>query len=320
MQENVVCLCLFFSDSNHDEKEFETILSSIGKEVSPTMDANNGILNQLIIVVPDNQVYDSYSSKPLSREARKRFSDSTENQNEIFLLYNCKGEFRTASQTKLDSNVEKSLIEEVKVYGLFEIFENGHGILDSGPGHHYVLQNGNHSDKFIRTANVLNDSNQIDFIALYLLQYIDDETMVFYSLFGEEEHYIDFSQFTLRGHYADEQNLMNYPLLDEYFKAMIWLGRTEIQLLPPAETFQRDPSTARGCMFAAFLEEATSSTPAIGYYSEINELLNFLVGTQDNVTINNLTYLLENANITSPPSVRFTALDVAVIINITAGI
>ncbi|MBK8660442.1 MAG: DUF3160 domain-containing protein [Ignavibacteriales bacterium] len=133
-----------------------------------------------------------------------------------------------------------------------------------------------------------------------ILQFIDDETMVFYSLFGEQEHYIDFSQFTLRGHYADEQNLMNYPLLDEYFKAMIWLGRTEIQLLPPGETFQRDPSTARGCMFAAFLEEATSSTPAIGYYSEINELLNFLVGTQDNVTINNLTYLLENANITSP--------------------
>lgn len=175
-----MCLCLFFSDSSYSASEFEAILSDIGRIVEPTMDTHNGILNQLVIVVPDTEVYCEYSIKPFPNELRKRFSDSTESQSVVFLLYNGKGRFRFESLSKLDCQVVEGLINEVKVYGLFEIFENGYGILDSGPGHHYVLQNGFHSDKFIRTANVLNDSSQIDFIALYLLQFIDDSDEVMY--------------------------------------------------------------------------------------------------------------------------------------------
>jgi hypothetical protein len=44
------------------------------------------------------------------------------------------------------------------------------------------------------------------------------------TLFGAERD-IDASQFTPRGHYADE------PLLQQYFRAMIWLGRTDFRLI-----------------------------------------------------------------------------------------
>ena len=44
------------------------------------------------------------------------------------------------------------------------------------------------------------------------------------SLFGETR-YVDFTQFTPRGHYAE------HATLETYFRAMIWLGRTDLRFL-----------------------------------------------------------------------------------------
>ncbi len=49
------------------------------------------------------------------------------------------------------------------------------------------------------------------------------------TLFSSIPVIYDWSQFKPRGHYIDEF----HPQLADYFKAMMWLGRTEIYLLMP---------------------------------------------------------------------------------------
>lgn len=52
------------------------------------------------------------------------------------------------------------------------------------------------------------------------------------SLFGTERE-IDFSQFVPRGHYAD------FSTLESYFRAMMWLGRTELRLVEVSASGER---------------------------------------------------------------------------------
>lgn len=60
-----------------------------------------------------------------------------------------------------------------------------------------------------------------------LLALIKAERPSLYKLFSDNERTIDFSQFTVRGHYTQSVEL------SRYFQAMIWLGRTEIYLIAP---------------------------------------------------------------------------------------
>ncbi|MBA4313667.1 MAG: hypothetical protein C0417_13670, partial [Chlorobiaceae bacterium] len=62
-----------------------------------------------------------------------------------------------------------------------------------------------------------------------LLMLIEAEQPAVYKLFATVGRTIDFSQFKVRGHYTNP----DIPELAKYFKAMIWLGRTEIYLIAP---------------------------------------------------------------------------------------
>ena len=67
-----------------------------------------------------------------------------------------------------------------------------------------------------------------------ILQMIaDEEGFVPYSLFSTKPVKYDWSQFKPRGHYTDEF----HPILAKYFRAMMWLGKIEIYLLPPSGYF-----------------------------------------------------------------------------------
>ena len=66
-------------------------------------------------------------------------------------------------------------------------------------------------------------------------------------LFGDAERAIDFSQFKPRGHYLGE------PRLEPYFRAMIWLGRTDFRLI---ETSRRQAGSSRRQFDAALLLRA----------------------------------------------------------------
>lgn len=134
-----------------------------------------------------------------------------------------------------------------------------------------------------------------------LMSMINALKLVKYSIFGEEPHDIDFSQFKPRGHYADQEYIMSYPDLPKYFKAMIWLGRVEIYLLPPAYTItSHDYSTMRTSVLSALIHKAAKNTNAYNEIQNFDNIIKLFVGESDNVSLFNLNDLLQFAGITDP--------------------
>lgn len=102
----------------------------------------------------------------------------------------------------------------------------------------------------------------------------------------------DWSQFKPRGHYVDDF----HPELANYFRAMMWLGRTEIYLLMPRSYIEADSigifhSLQRQSIDAMLIRELFDKSNVSSTYNLIESILKFFVGDQDNVTIENLAYL-----------------------------
>ena len=69
-----------------------------------------------------------------------------------------------------DDRFLKENFKEIINQGLANIFISNGGLVESnGISHHYVFPSGKHSTKFLRTANVLVQKSEIDFIGLNLL-------------------------------------------------------------------------------------------------------------------------------------------------------
>ena len=124
-----------------------------------------------------------------------------------------------------------------------------------------------------------------------IMSEIESEDADTLSLFSTNCKWIDWSQFKVRGHYTDD------PELGKYFQAMIWLSRTEIYLskpnataAPPCEmqTFQ---DIQRQIIDAFLIYELFQISNSNSLYEEIDDIIKFFVGEQDNVTIDNLEYL-----------------------------
>lgn len=121
--------------------------------------------------------------------------------------------------------------------------------------------------------------------------YINNETPMEIPFLSSIPRKIDFSQFKVRGHYDD----MDHPELGKYFKAMIWFGRMELYLIAPdgvleVPTFadvKRQGIVAN--LFAEFLDDYQTY---LNYFT-IENILQFFVGYQDNVNIQNLLSLQE---------------------------
>jgi hypothetical protein len=135
-----------------------------------------------------------------------------------------------------------------------------------------------------------------------LMNLIEAEQPANYSLFSENCRVIDFSQFTPRGHYVDQSR----PQLAKYFKAMMWLGRTEIYLTAPRSyPYPCSPQTfndiQRQIIDALLISELVQSSDSDATYEKIEDILKYFVGDPDNVTLPNLEYMkqavqIENAN------------------------
>ena len=121
-----------------------------------------------------------------------------------------------------------------------------------------------------------------------LMGFIEEETgFVAYPLFAEECRFLDFSQFTPRGHYTDQEELTRY------FQAMIWLGRTEIYLSSPetVECKASDADVQRQTVLAMLVDEALEISGTNELVDEIEEFIRLFVGESDNVTLENLREL-----------------------------
>jgi len=130
----------------------------------------------------------------------------------------------------------------------------------------------------------------------HILSLIDAEDFDVYPFFSETCKLIDFSQFKPRGHYMENAELQ------EYFRAMMWLGRIEIYLLPPKSApmvcpEQTSADIERQTIDAVLILELMDLAGVNSLYDEIEDILSFLVGEQDNVTPPNLKSVLESINL-----------------------
>ncbi len=125
-----------------------------------------------------------------------------------------------------------------------------------------------------------------------LMHLIAAEQPADYALFAKAPRTIDFSQFTPRGHYTQKPSLTNY------FKAMIWLGRTEMQLIAPVEPGapQRPwRDMQRQAILSLLVNEAIASSRADYLHERIDRAIAVLVGESDNITVANLrSFVAEN--------------------------
>jgi hypothetical protein len=114
-----------------------------------------------------------------------------------------------------------------------------------------------------------------------LLGYIAAEHPLKLALFQSVPRDIDFSQFTPRGHYTQT------PELTRYFQAMIWLGRTELIILPPVQD-DMSPTEAdlqRQTIDAVLLHESALACDGYSKLDEIDRVIRFFVGESDNITL-----------------------------------
>ena len=101
------------------------------------------------------------------------------------------------------------------------------------------------------------------------------------TLFGQPRD-VDFSQFKPRGHYA------NNSILEPYFRAMIWLGRTDLRFLQ-YDTFASPDAPPyffrRQFLAALLLAELTDANARLDRWRDVDGVLHAFVGESDNMTI-----------------------------------
>jgi len=125
-----------------------------------------------------------------------------------------------------------------------------------------------------------------------LLNYIGLENYISYPLFSEEYKDLDFSQFKVRGHYTESEEL------SRYFRSMMWLGRTEFYLIPPSYSNQTEEDIRRQTINSALILELFDENLR-AMHSNIDQIITALVGESDNVQLYQLQEVLTETGITS---------------------
>lgn len=125
-------------------------------------------------------------------------------------------------------------------------------------------------------------------------------------LFGSERME-DFSQFTPRGHYTGE------PMLENYFRAMMWLGRVDLRLL---ETLPHGSQVFRRDQYLAMLLLHDLVAPDLERFQRIDEVIRTFVGESDYLKVSEVGALV--ADLGGPEKARL-AKDQEVAAAIVAG-
>ena len=100
----------------------------------------------------------------------------------------------------------------------------------------------------------------------------------------------DMSQMTPRGHYAE------YPPLQQYFQAMMWLGRAELPMVTFDE--QRKPTFhRRGLNAAALSNHLLAASGADADWARVDDALTSLIGEHDSMTPTDLREFMAESGI-----------------------
>jgi hypothetical protein len=126
------------------------------------------------------------------------------------------------------------------------------------------------------------------------LSAIDAKLPTFFNLFGENRT-VDFSQFTVRGHYGNSTGLTRY------FRAMMWCGLADFRYagfstgVAPGGT-----NSLRELSGAVALELLLRNSGGFSNWFQFNRTLEMFVGTPDSLNFAQLNGLLVAAGINSP--------------------
>src|SRR5262249_46796485 len=125
---------------------------------------------------------------------------------------------------------------------------------------------------------------------------IDGQKMLQFPLFGEDR-VVDFSQFTVRGHYYDSERLQ------KYFRTMMWCGRIDLRLTPaPPPWPPNSPSpqqSLRELGTACVLYFLLRQSGQFGVWQQCDQVINNFVGWSDSMTFAQLGGLLAASGIQS---------------------
>ena len=128
---------------------------------------------------------------------------------------------------------------------------------------------------------------------------IDAEQMAYLTLFTETRlRKLDFSQFTPRGHYNKEIYTQDgFITLENYFRAMMWLGRIDfLMTAPPQNPWETDwtmEELRRMQLDALLLNELVYECGKVQNLKEHEKIISFMVGPDDNLTPEELKSLQE---------------------------
>jgi len=123
-----------------------------------------------------------------------------------------------------------------------------------------------------------------------IMQLVEDENMAQITLFTESRlRKIDFSQFTPRGHYTREIRTNDGTrTLENYFRAMMWLGRIDYLLTaPPSNPWEKDWTDAellRMQLGALLLNELLYSSGKQANLDLHEKIISYMVGPDDNLS------------------------------------
>ncbi|MGW8314902.1 MAG: DUF3160 domain-containing protein [Bacteroidales bacterium] len=132
-----------------------------------------------------------------------------------------------------------------------------------------------------------------------VMEAIDAEQMTSLPLFTESrQRKLDFSQFTPRGHYNKEIYTGDGIItLENYFRAMMWLGRIDfLMTAPPENPWEPDwtPDELRRMQQGALLlNELLFTSGKLKNLQKHEEIISFLVGPDDNLSPEELKQLSE---------------------------
>ena len=119
---------------------------------------------------------------------------------------------------------------------------------------------------------------------------------------SEKNRKLDFSQFTPRGHYDEEIYYRGERFtLENYFRAMMWLGRIDFLMTAPPEN-PWEPSwkpeeLRRMQQGALLLNELLYSSGKLACLEKHEEIISFMVGPDDNLTPAELRELSTGVNL-----------------------
>jgi len=155
-------------------------------------------------------------------------------------------------------------------------------------------------DLYLTVAAILSKSSNVaasTFADASELKAVTDaitaEKFVSMKLFSDLPRDLDFSQFTVRGHYVKSN-------LGDYFKTMMWLGRTELVMASPLDNVEPPvlKDLKRMSIDALILNEVLEQSGAKSKLAKMDSLLSVLIGESDNLTPSELTTIAGNAAIT----------------------